>query len=867
MNENIKKMFVTYKTNEDGTKEISKVYAVTDDGIIDEDFDANVHPDKISAFLNSNGISGSNPLAEAEEKGLYANFDENNLDSDTLKEFVGEEKTSDNVENSEDKEDPVVVPTGDDNQNDDENELSDDEDLKKDKKIGKKVMGGVLLGGTVTGLALGVTHCSKQQVEEAKENQNVNDLYQNMTEEQKAFFQPTFEAVEAFNQKAADPNNFALEQDKTTLYLTVDEAMSLNVLMNNYTAEELFDIFGTREFTTTNVMENARNAYSKLSTYYMNAKEPSGLSSLINDEKARDFFERHENAVIAFNNNPSIELSDQVIKNLYYDYVYTGAAGNYTDIKNPGVAWIATSSGFGFELANRNIPEYKKINNISEEEKAKYGEAVAEKGLELRKITNSELLSDINEEIEIGTLDEIDNKSLCALATTKTRDSIEALTNLQQINQAVNLGVAKDDLEEGLKEIGASSDLINKVKSAGINISQELLDEISAYSSDANELVDNYNSSVGSYQEKEAILEAAISAARDKYNGKGEIDLDDLVNNRFRTLQKENDKDNDKKSDLIIGKDKNDTPIVDGEKFDDLSEEEQKEFIKDEGKLVEETTTTTEVKVDKEDLTQEEQQQVTSQEKVLKEIENVSNQYIEAGVKDAISYTESSEYDFKNDNVTNPYNNEKKNIDDMSLFNGVSHGMAFGDASVVSEINKINSSDAQIQEAMNKYSKDELAELKSLLSSDAESYLKNKYGNDWVNDFMDNSYDKAFEQQVDGSLDSARDLGGQLKESAKTAYEKAQAEADRKNEEEAKNQTTPTPSTPTPTPSTTPEPTPTPTPNPTPTPSTSEDDYDPNLDPNFGADDEIPYEIDKPVYYVSESEWANAYGDGTSKTR
>ena len=829
------KIYFTYKYNSDGQISINRVFINYDNNLVQEEFDPEKHMPLFQEFFKDNGITGPDPISQAEEKGIFARFDESELDKEKVDAFLG-------VENSTPGPD---LPDNDYALEDDEDYLNDDE-LEEDHTTLKRVAVGGLTAVTFAGFLVGAHSCSQQKIEEAKE-EAADDIYKNMTEEQREFFEDTFKAVEEFNDKATKAGNFKLDNDKSTLHLTVDEAVALRVMMNDYSADELYGIFGTLEFDTNNMMTLARSAYAKLSTYYMNAKEPSGLAQLINDEDARAFFERHENAVIEFNNNPSTELSDKVIKGMYYDYVHGGATGEYAKINNDAVAWLATSTEFGFELANRNMPEYLRVNSVSEEEKTQYGDAVIAKGMKLSKITTSELLAGINEEIDLDILDEVNQKSLCAAVTTQTRDKVDSLKMKQQIATTIVTTNAKESLVEGLRNIGANS-LANKVLASDGTLSTELLDEIRAYHSSASSLVEDYNGRISSITDTEAKIVAALELAQEQFGLSSDIDLPDLINNRFRTKEKEKTP----TTSTTQGK----IPTVDKETFDKVPDDKKDNFIIDNGVVIDTTTKTTQVEVKEEDLTPDEKKDAASQKKVLAEIEEVSNQYREAGVKDATAYTDDAgAYDFKNDSVTNPYNKETKNLDSMSLYNGVAHGNAFGNSVVQNEVNAISSESSQVQKSMDTYSQDERTQLRNLLSPEAQSYLKDKYGSDWVEDFMNQTYEEAFETQVDGSLKSARQMGAELKKSAKEAYDKAQKEVAEMNKQTTTSTTTTTKT----------EPTTTTTPTTTPT----QPEVDPNLDPSYGQEDEIPYipgGIQDPLNYVSDAEWDAAYGHVVGET-
>lgn len=843
MNDN-KKILITYSLDEQGNPSIDRIYvAHTDGSIEDRAFNPETDIELLGEFFQANGVSS---IDEAEEKGIFKRTNANDYqdaieflngnESREVESSLDEEPTNndpnamDDDEEYKDKDDEtVVVPlVPGANELDDDAEYANEEEVENDHHVAKRVAAGVLAAGAIGGVLFAAHSCSKQQVDDEKDKQDLEDLYKNMTEEQKAFFKPTFEAVEAFNQRTTEDGTFKLDKDNSTLHITVDEAVALNIIMNNYTAEELYDIFGTLEFDTTNLMDLARSSYSKLSAYYMNATKASGLSSIINDETARAFFERHEHAVIEFNNNPSVELSDEVIKGLYYDYVYGGSTGEYAKINNNGVAWLSTASGFGFELANRNIEEFLKINNVSEAEIAKYQEAAAKVGMSLNTITTSELLNGINEEIDLDIIDEINNKSLCAAVTAETRDKVEALRMKQQIATTIISTNAKDYLVEGLRQIGANN-LANKVLASDSNLSADLLEEISKSSSQANRLAEDYRGRLNSTTDKEAKVMAVLEIAQQKYGMTSEIDLPDLINNRFRTRELEKD------NEAVIGKDNKDIPVVDRDKFESLDKDKQNDLIKEEGKVINETTKTTEEEVKKDDLTKDEQKQVESEEKILQEIEAKKNELIIKGVDDAVTYTdEAGAYKYSKDIVI-PYNNQKLDTNNMSLFNIVAYASAFGDGA-----NEINSKDAQVQERMNKDAKGVEGELDSL-SQEAKQYLQNKYGSNWRSQLMEESYKDGFAKQVDGSLREARAMGAQIRETAETEYKKAQDEINKGNENDNNNNQ----------------------------PSQPTEPDDPNLDPGHKNDDEIPYEppvMKQPATYLSDEQWEAAYGNQVEET-
>lgn len=836
-----KKVFFTYIKDEHGKISLNRVcmYDTNSRKIDAEYFDSEKHSELFKRFLSNGNISGETLVSELEEKGL---FNEVYITREKLRDYVLSENSFE-ISQQPKENIPAITEVEEEkstNGEQVENSEFDDEDEyveeeSKDNTVGKRVLAGFLAAGAVVGTLTLLHSCNQELIADETKDQTLEDLLNQMTPEQKAFFESSFKAVDTFNENATKEGNFALEKDSSKLYMTVDEGIALNIIMNNYSSDDLYDIFGTVEFDTTNLMNLARSAYGKLSTYYMNAKEVSGLSQMINDVTSREFFENHENVVIDFNNNPSIELADNVIKGMYKDYTYNGANGEYAKINNDGVAWLATSPAFGYELANRNISEFLKTTD----------------GLSLNEVTTSDLLTGINEEINLDIMDELDNKSLCAAVTSQTKDKVDALTMRQNIASTIIETNAKDELIEGLRENGNIS-LANKVLTS--DITPELIKEISESNSKNNELVNDYKSRLNSLEEKEAKIMAVLNLAQEKYNSKEEIDIADLVNNRFRSplvLEKqpivdttpgvttEEEKKEQLREDLYVGGDKNGTPVYDGDKLNELPKEEKEQFIKDNGFVVEkETEVVKQEKVELEDLTPEEQKQVIDEEAVLREIESVKNDLITRGVYDAIDYTESNGHHY-NGTIFNPYNEEVIDTSDMSLFNLVAYDAAFGNGSI---------DNSQLQDGANVNTvKNEL----DSLSSDAKDYLRDKYGSNWAESLIQESYMYGYTNQIESSLSQARSLGVQIRQDAEAAYRKAQEGVDKKNGENSSNEIE-TPGIYVPNDNV-----------------DSNNNYDPNLDPNYGMEDEQPYTpsftIETPGYYVNDSDLENAFNMSMSE--
>lgn len=864
---NDKKVFFTYIRDENGEISLNRVFIFDMDSRKTEMdyFDIEKHGELFENFISNRNISGETLVSELEEKGL---FNEDEITSEKMRNYVfGEnsfsldqmttgnfgEEDYDQSEYTETNEYNDINEYDDYDESDNSDELDDSdeyvEDNTKNNTAAKRFLAGVLAAGAVVGTLSLLHSCDQETIIDETKEQTLEDLINQMSPEQRAFFESTFQAIEKFNDNAKKEGNFVLEQDQTTLHMTIDEGIALNIIMNNYSSEDLYDIFGTVGFDATELMNLARSAYGKLSTYYMNAKEASGISQLINDEAARAFFEKHENEVIDFNNNPSTELADSVIKGMYNDYIYNGSNGEYNKINNDGVAWIATAPVFGYELANRNVPEFLKSKD----------------GLSLNQITTSKLLNGINEEVKLDVMDGVDNLSLCAAVTKKTEVKVSGLKVSQNVVSAMIKENAKNDLFEGLKENGNIS-LANKVLVNGIN--PDLLKEISESSSKNNELVDEYNTQLSLLEEREAKIIATLELAKERYNSKEEVDIAELVNNRFRsplvntkqpvkdnsssTTTKE-DKKEQLKEDLYVGKDNDGTPVYDGDKFGELSQKEQDEFVKNNGVVIDEKKEVIkQEEVEYEDLTPKEQEIVVDKEAILKEVESVENTLITQGVYDALDYTEKKGvYDYEG-TIVIPYNNEELDTSNMSLWNITAYDEAYGKGDV-NNIRKNKQIQGEIENADNTIDRS-AAYILNGFSPEAQIYLEEKYGSDWREKFTDETYVNAFVKQLVDSLDIADEYGKKLRIEAEDAYNKAQERVNQMNQEENKEEedsskvTTPSLGVPDSSNGTN---------------TDNNDEYDPNLDPSYRQEDEQPYipnvPIETPGYYFDDSDLENAF--------
>ncbi len=218
--------------------------------------------------------------------------------------------------------------------NDDEVENEDELDTRADKleknynkKKAAKIAIGVAAGVLgAAGIAAAVTSCNKntnKNKNEESTNKSFESLMNSMKkdDERRVFAENVFSVTEALNSKALDKDVFALEEDgEATLHFTYDEVAAAKLVLNNYTSEEMYKIFGTDEIDTNDIMVKYQSFTTKMSLYAMNGKAPSGIASLISNEANRTWFEKIENSIVEFNKAPNSTNADKVIRTFAYFY-------------------------------------------------------------------------------------------------------------------------------------------------------------------------------------------------------------------------------------------------------------------------------------------------------------------------------------------------------------------------------------------------------------------------------------------------------------------------------------------------------------------------------------------------------------------
>ena len=271
--------------------------------------------------------------AEDKDVNLYSDRDDSPKDySDSFNYFDSDSDEEKNI--NTDVEDQNF-DTEANELNDDEVENEDELDTRADKleknynnkKKAAKIAIGVAAGVLgATGIAAAVTSCNKntnKNKNEESTNKSFESLMNSMKkdDERRVFAENVFSVTEALNSKALDKNVFALEEDgEATLHFTYDEVAAAKLVLNNYTSEEMYKIFGTDEIDTNDIMVKYQSFTTKMSLYAMNGKAPSGVASLISNEANRTWFEKIENSIVEFNKAPNSTNADKVIRTFAYFY-------------------------------------------------------------------------------------------------------------------------------------------------------------------------------------------------------------------------------------------------------------------------------------------------------------------------------------------------------------------------------------------------------------------------------------------------------------------------------------------------------------------------------------------------------------------
>lgn len=150
------------------------------------------------------------------------------------------------------------------------------------------------------------------------------DTYINgATKLQEEFLNEIYGTITKFHEQTHKENNFRLSEDGDCyLELNIDGLLPLDLVINDYSQEELNELLGKYTYTKEELNIGLQYIYMNLMIYYMTAKEPSGISDLIKDENKKALFERIEGKALKLNKDYSEEnmndfLSEEIVEAVF----------------------------------------------------------------------------------------------------------------------------------------------------------------------------------------------------------------------------------------------------------------------------------------------------------------------------------------------------------------------------------------------------------------------------------------------------------------------------------------------------------------------------------------------------------------------
>ena len=403
-----------------------------------------------------------------------------------------------------------------DNNNDDYNYDEDDDYEIKKKKTSKlkRIAAGVgaaaIIGGSAVPIINNIVNSNDMDSEHDLNdtdytNASIEELLSKLEEGSlaKKEYNRVANFCKNFNALATQPDNFYLDADKDNyLKISAEEALYTSVVLNNYSADELMQIFGTKTLDSNKVIESYKSFCEKIKIYNMNAKLPSGVEVLIDNP---DLYFAEESSVLSYNNNSTSEMSDQVI------LTYKNNFENYDNIKNtnPSVVFLSTMPIRGYAEANSNSPELLKYKNSFQEETG---------------INLGESIIDITSRID-------DNDLESTIAQT-------VKTNVDEYNAklATKISESKNNLLEALRNNG-NDDLAAKVDAR--NDIRDLKDEIEKNGAEFIELFNQYQQEINAINPSSIPADALIQAIDREATPLSKCDLKLLQENRIKKQQKE----------------------------------------------------------------------------------------------------------------------------------------------------------------------------------------------------------------------------------------------------------------------------------------------------------------------------------------
>ena len=151
----------------------------------------------------------------------------------------------------------------------------------------------------------------------------LDDDMSKATKLQEEFLNKLCGTITKYHEQTHKENNFRLSEDGDNyLDLYLPELLSLDLVINDYSQEELNELLGNLTVTKEDLNTHLNNIYMNLMVYYMTATEPSGISDLIKDENKKALFEKIEEKALNLNKDYSEEnindfLSEEIVEAVF----------------------------------------------------------------------------------------------------------------------------------------------------------------------------------------------------------------------------------------------------------------------------------------------------------------------------------------------------------------------------------------------------------------------------------------------------------------------------------------------------------------------------------------------------------------------
>lgn len=632
--------------------------------------------------------------------------------------------------------------------------------------------------------------------------------------------------VNNFHDATHKEGNFRLEEDGSAyLDLSFEEALVLTTFAN-YSSDTtaLYDILGSFEFTADEAQQTLESARTKIITYYMNATERSGLADMFQNPQDRLLFEQMEDSVLAFRTAHTTETSDQVLRNVYYNYILDSStvAPNTSsmakllafDTVYGGLILTESASvdhtqflefhGLGTEAeTEKYVTDVLHLDyaSLSEEEIATYSKNVIESGTELVSLLeNGHVMNEENstaEEMAAHTslTDLVDRTGLCNAVNDEISRAISAVSTTTEYDMIKTRTLELNrDLAEDLREAGYT-DLADQVEaSLDTVLNTELQNKISSASAAASTLMSEYQNDIETVYgvnrpTMAQIADAARASLDAKENYAGYLDnLSTLIQNRRHGVEKTTVLDQNLTQEQIdagiIGIDPTDgVPVVEEEKLEGMTEEEKNQFIIDNGTVIEEQvqpgTVVEETPVNYEDLTEEEKV-VVDQEKIAIFTQDTLNNVYGAGQIAANEYENDSNYVFTPGTIVNPVSGTEYDLNEMNFASAVARAQAFANTQLNAETGLIERTgdfyidadqDTQILNAAEVAAEQYL----SGLSIEDQTAIAEGMGMSWeeAKEQLKASYKDGYIDRMQTAIDLAIQEGNEQFETTRAAQEEA----------------------------------------------------------------------------------------------